>query len=106
MLDTTKALISIDELRTNNEKIKEYIKSKELGLSEAEINSLVDEKLIPVNETMDTALSNKSDIDHNHADDYDSLGAATEALSSANEYTDTAVAQKSQVQFVIWEEDD
>lgn len=41
---------------------------------------------------VDNLLSSKSDSTHNHDSDYDTKGAASEALTSANAYTDTAVA--------------
>lgn len=38
-----------------------------------------------------SALSNKSDISHNHKNDYDAIGSASTALDSAKSYTDTKV---------------
>lgn len=38
------------------------------------------------------ALGNKSDVSHNHNENYDIKGAAEEALTSANSYTDTKTA--------------
>lgn len=37
MLDTTKQLISIDELAIHTEEIKAYVKSKEVGLTENDV---------------------------------------------------------------------
>lgn len=45
-------------------------------------------------------------VSHNHDSAYDTKGAANTALTSANEYTDTAVAQKATVQIITWEADD
>ena len=79
---------------------------------------------------IDTKLSAKSDTSHTHnnytptsrtvngkalSDDItlsasdvgaDASGSASSALSSAKTYTDNAVAQKTQVQFITWEADD
>ena len=41
---------------------------------------------------VNTALKKKSDEGHNHDNDYDAKGAAQTALTTANLYTDTAVA--------------
>ena len=81
---------------------------------------------------IDELLANKANATHNHDSLYDSLGSADDALASAKEYsntnleiaksysdtgdsitlsesktyTDNAVAQKTQVQIVMWEADD
>lgn len=81
---------------------------------------------------IDVLLSNKSDSSHNHDSLYDAKGSADEALVLAKEYsntnlataksyvdtgnattletsktyTDNAIAQKSQVQIITWEDDD
>ena len=44
---------------------------------------------------INTALEKKSDEGHNHDNDYDAKGAAQTALTTANLYTDTAVANKA-----------
>lgn len=55
---------------------------------------------------INTLLLNKSDASHHHDDKYDTKGSAGEALASAKSYTNSAVAQKSQVQITTWEVDD
>lgn len=55
---------------------------------------------------IDTAVSSKADVGHNHDSVYDTKGSANNALESSKTYTDTAVAQKSQVQIITWEADD
>lgn len=52
------------------------------------------------------AIANKADSTHNHNDSYDIKGSANTALEDAKTYTDNAVAQKSQVQIITWEDDD
>lgn len=101
---------TIDQL---NEKANTEHSHDDIYYTEAEINAL---------------LLNKSDASHNHDDKYDKKGSANEALTSARSYTDTevnevksysdtnlstaktytdnAVAQKSQVQIITWEEND
>lgn len=77
---------------------------------------------------VDEALEKKSDIDHNHDEKYDAFGSAQEVLDSTTEHINTIAStkanlehnhtieeiedlqsvlnNKSQVQFVIWEEND
>lgn len=81
---------------------------------------------------IDALLEAKADASHNHDSKYDAKGSASEALIAAKEYSDTnlntaksyadssdsaileefktyvdnAVAQKSQVQIITWEDDD
>ena len=43
---------------------------------------------------LQNALNGKSDSTHNHNSSYDALGAADTALTSANEYTDEAIADE------------
>ena len=43
---------------------------------------------------------------HNHDSSYDTNGSANAALETANAYTDSAIAQKTQVQIITWEDDD
>lgn len=59
--------------------------------TEAEINSMLDAK----------ANSN-----HDHESVYDTAGSAAKALSDAKVYTDSSVAQKTQVQIITWGVDD
>lgn len=53
-----------------------------------------------------TEVDSKADINHSHDSSYDVKGSADTALESANTYTDNAIAQKSQVQMITWEDDD
>lgn len=46
---------------------------------------------------LQSALDNKSDTAHNHNSSYDAKGSAESALSSAKEYTDTAIDTLSEV---------
>lgn len=55
---------------------------------------------------LETALSNKADVDHKHDSTYDLKGAAENAVASAKEYTDSSVSQKSAIQIIVWGNDD
>ena len=77
---------------------------------------------------VDTALEGKSDVDHNHDEKYDAFGSAQEVLDSTTESINTIAStkanlehnhtieeindlqsvldNKSQIQFVIWEDGD
>lgn len=42
MLDSTKSLISLEELRINNEEVKKYIKSQGVGLTTDDVQEMID----------------------------------------------------------------
>lgn len=52
------------------------------------------------------ALGGKSDISHTHDDKYYNQGQIDIALEDTKSYTDSAVAQKSQIQILTWEDED
>lgn len=72
MLDTTKPLVSLDEMEIYHEEMIEYIKSLGIGLTEEDINGLIDEKLVPVNETIE-----------NKVEKVDGMGLSTNDYSNA-----------------------
>lgn len=49
-------LINKDRLSQYTSEMMEYIKSKEIGLSVNDVNGLIDEKLVPVNETIENKV--------------------------------------------------
>lgn len=99
--------------------------------SKADANHTHDDRYYTEDE-VDAFLKEKADASHNHDSKYDANGSASEALVAAKEYSDTnlntaksyadssdsaileeskeyadnAVAQKSQVQIITWEDDD
>lgn len=70
-----------------------------------ELGDLINENVNAI-EALETVASGKADASHNHNSSYDAKGSAIEALSSAKTYTDNAVAQRTQVQIVTWEDND
>lgn len=51
-------------------------------------------------------LSKLGSAAYTSSDSYDAKGASDKALASAKTYIDDAIAQKSQVQIITWEDDD
>ena len=49
-------LVNKDRLSQYTSEMMEYIKSKEIGLSVNDVNGLIDEKLVPVNETIENKV--------------------------------------------------
>ena len=72
MLDTTKPLVSSDELEILAEEVKEYVKSQGIGLTENDINGLIDKKIVVINESIDDKVG-KDDITAITTDTIDSL---------------------------------
>lgn len=72
MLDTTKPLVSSDELEIFAEEVKEYVKSQGIGLTENDINGLIDKKIVVINESIDDKVG-KDDITAITTDTIDSL---------------------------------
>ena len=70
-----------------------------------ELGDLINENVNAI-EALEIVAANKADANHNHDSLYDIKGSSDIALSSAKTYTDNTVAQKSQVQIIIWEADD
>lgn len=99
--------------------------------SKADAGHMHDDRYYAEDE-IDALLEAKADASHNHNSEYDAKGSADEALIAAKGYSDTnlntaksyadsgdsaileeskayadnAVAQKSQVQIITWEDDD
>ena len=73
MLDVTNPLIGLDEMEIYHEEMKAYIKSQGLGLSEEDINGLIDEKLVPVNTTIE-----------NKVEKVDGMGLSTNDYTNAD----------------------
>lgn len=72
MLDVTNPLIGLNEIEIYHEEMVAYIKSQGLGLSEEDINGLIDKKLVPVNETIE-----------NKVEKVDGMGLSTNDYSNA-----------------------
>ena len=98
---STKKIISYNNLGLYDENIKNVIitqASTALALARKYTDGKIEE--IPSVDTsdiytkteVDAALSDKSDINHNHDNEYDVLGSANKALEDANAYTDLKIS--------------
>lgn len=100
---STNKFMSYDNLKLYDENIKSVIdieNSETLASAQEYTDSKIKEVAgIDVSDLytkteVDTALSNKSDINHDHDDKYDKLGSANESLEEANQYTDEQIASE------------
>ena len=96
-----KTYVSYDRLSLYDANIKHEIITKAstaLALSrqytddKIEKISSIDADNIYTKTEVDAALSDKSDINHNHDEKYDVLGSANKALEDANTYTDEKIS--------------
>lgn len=114
------------------EAISAAMKALDLAIDDKANASHVHDDIYYTEDEVDALLEAKADASHNHDSKYDAKGSASEALIAAKEYSDTnlntsksyadsgdsaiieefktyvdnAVAQKSQVQIITWEDDD
>lgn len=103
-----KEYISYDRLRLYDTNIKNEIITKAstaLALSRQYTDNKIEElsKDLPSIDTsniytkteVDAALSDKSDISHNHDDKYDAKGSANTSLEESKSYTDVQIANEA-----------
>ena len=100
----SKTYISYDRLGLYDENIKNVIITKAstaLALSRqytdnkiAEIPG-IDTSNIYTKTEVDAALSDKSDVSHNHDDKYDAKGSAETSLEASKSYTDVQIANEA-----------
>jgi hypothetical protein len=99
-----KKYVSYDRLGLYDENIKDVIITKAstaLALSRqytdnkiGELSS-IDTSNIYTKTEVDAALSDKSDISHNHDEKYDALGSANTSLEESKSYTDIQIASEA-----------
>ena len=101
---STMKIVSYDRLGLYDENIKNVIITKAstaLALSRQYTDNKFEEVIgidtsnIYTKTEVDTALSDKSDINHDHDDKYDIKGSADTVLKEAKSYTDTQVASEA-----------
>ena len=107
---STMKIVSYDRLGLYDENIKNVIinnASTALALSRQYTDNKVkeiagiDPSNIYTKTEVDAALSEKSEVDHNHDSIYDALGSAEISLGESKSYTDTQIASEASARNVV-----